>query len=146
MIIGDQTFSSMVNKFAQRVPQLANQVIRKSSLELFTDVVMDTPVDTGRARGNWQISFGSPASGVISEQGDKEGDSASSSPTVQKITDALNSDRTTLTIFLTNNLPYIKKLEYGWSKKAARGMVRKNLMKANIQLLKNIRETAAGGK
>lgn len=146
MIIGDQTFSSMVKKFAQRTPEIANLVIRKSALELFTDVVMDTPVDTGRARGNWQITFGQGATGVLEASGDKENDSASGSPTVQKITDALNADRSTLTIFLTNNLPYIKKLEYGWSKKAARGMLRKNLLKANIQLLKNIRETAVRGK
>lgn len=144
MIIGDQTFSSMVNKFAKTAPEQANAVIRKSTLELFTDVVMDTPVDTGRARGNWQVSFGSPASGVLDERGDKESDNKTSSPTARVVTDALNSDRTTSVIFLTNNLPYIKKLEYGWSKKAARGMVRKNLLKANATLLKNIMAVKSG--
>ena len=144
MIIGDQTFSSMVNKFAKTAPEQANAVIRKSTLELFTDVVMDTPVATGRARGNWQVSFGAPASGVLDERGDKENDNKTSSPTAGVVTDALNSDRTTSVIFLTNNLPYIKKLEYGWSKKAARGMVRKNLLKANATLLKNIMAVKSG--
>lgn len=144
MIIGDQTFSSMVSKFAKAAPEQANAVIRKSTLELFTDIIMDTPVKTGRARGNWQVSFGSPASGVLDERGDKESDNKTSSPTAGVITDALNSDRTTSVIFLTNNLPYIKKLEYGYSKKSPRGMVRKNLLKANATLLKNIMAVKSG--
>lgn len=143
MIIGDQTFSAMVSKFAKQAPEQANAVIRKSTLELFTDIIMDTPVDEGRARGNWQLSFGQPTGGTVDAAGDKESDTRSSSPTVSEVTNKLNADRSNLDIYLSNNLPYIKGLEYGRSRKSPRGMVRKNLMKANITLLKYIRESAA---
>ena len=41
--------------------------------ELFKRIVLRTPVDTGRARGNWQIELGGQAQGTL-EVVDKSGD------------------------------------------------------------------------
>jgi hypothetical protein len=41
--------------------------------------------------------------------------------------------------YLTNNLPYIERLEYGWSKQAPGGMVRKNMQNFNRLFVKNLK-------
>jgi len=137
-IKGANSFSKLVNDFAKEVPELAVQVCNKASLELFERVVMDTPVDTGRARGNWQISIGSAVNSELNTE-DKDG-----SQTIGKATSEILSDKTTAPIFIQNNLPYIKKLEYGYSKKSPRGMLRKNLTFMNRFLSQAVAELKRG--
>ncbi len=94
-------------------------VIRKVALEIFRRVVMRTPVDTGRARGNWQVEIGTPMGGVI-DRFDPNGQRTlfdAESKIAQWQGDAA--------IFFFNNLPYILRLEYSrWSDQAPNGMVR----------------------
>jgi hypothetical protein len=97
--------------------------VRKATLELFGAVIKATPVDTGRAKNNWQCTIGSPASGEL-EEVDKTGSRAIArvyATVPQKIGSI---------VWLTNNVPYIRKLEYGSSKQAGPNvMVRDNVMR-----------------
>ena len=93
-------------------------VVQKVTLDVFTGAIMKTPVDTGRARGNWQASVGSYAH-TSNDATDKAGDS-----TVAKAAAiALGTPAGNIT-YIVNSLPYINKLEYGYSKQAPAGMVR----------------------
>lgn len=74
----------------------------------------------GRFRGNWQVTFDRPAVGAI-DRVDKAG------------TATLAAGREVLahydsgeygSIWFTNNVPYARRLEYGWSKQAPAGIVR----------------------
>ena len=109
-----------------------NQIMRLAALNLFRQVVQKTPVDTGRARGNWQVSVGGAAKGIV--EGEK-----SEEQVLQEIIEVIYEARIKQGFFLTNNLPYIQKLEYGgypnpaktgekliagFSKQAPAGMVR----------------------
>jgi hypothetical protein len=92
---------------------------RAISLELLSSVVLDTPLDTGRAKGNWQAG-----DSVISGEVNRLGDSGALED-INKTVSASNGDDT---IFMTNNLPYIKRLEDGHSQnQAPQGMVKRNL-------------------
>lgn len=137
-IKGANSFSKLISDFAKEVPELAVQVTNKACLDLFSSVVMDTPVDTGRARGNWQISIGQGISSQVDSE-DKDG-----AGTIGKATSRLLTDKTTAPVFIQNNLPYIKKLEYGYSKKAPRGMLRKNLTSMNRFLNQALAELKGG--
>lgn len=115
-------FSSMVSKHVAKAKQAAEDVPRKVAIDLFSSIVRDTPVDTGRARGEWQVSKGAPKT---EETGLK--DKSGSRPTQDIITTAqkVGADEE---IILRNNLPYVHSLEYdGISKKAPEGMVRRNV-------------------
>ena len=106
-----------------KVKQLT--IVRKVALDLLRGVVLDTPVDTGRARANWQVSLGRPAVGEIehasgNEQVAAEAAIAPGTPTIM----AAQGD---VSIYLTNNVPYILVLEDGHSGQAPEGMVRKNI-------------------
>ena len=79
---------------------------------------MKTPVDTGRARGNWQTTIGKPATGNVDAE-DKGGGA-----TIAKVAGAVQGWDGMGDAFLSNNLPYINRLENGYSGQAPSGMVR----------------------
>ena len=77
--------------------------IRKTyAFALYSSIVKKTPVDTGRARGNWNISVGHD---VFTQ--DENRQPKFSSP--EQVPEP-NGDET---IYISNNLDYITKLEYG---------------------------------
>lgn len=111
-----------LKKFGDKAERLMTIIPRKVALEVFSRVVMRTPVDTGRARGNWQANVGSPAAGVV------EATDTGGSDTVMEIANEVESwDVENVAIYLVNNLPYIVALEDGWSDQAPAGMVKVSL-------------------
>lgn len=77
--------------------------------EVLKRIVLRTPVKTGRARGNWQIEFGGPASGILDVTGSKSAmASLAISSGVQKLEDILPFSL----VHITNNVEYISYLEY----------------------------------
>lgn len=112
------TFTLDVSNFVDKASKTADAEVRKICLDLVTGIVLKTPVDTGRARANWFTSIGSPSANVTNST-DPSGSSSISS--------ALGaiSNATGNVLWITNNLPYIYRLEFeGWSKQAPAGMVR----------------------
>ena len=89
------------------------------SLQLLRLIVMGTPVDTGRARGNWQLAINSPQGGTT-ERTDKAGDAVLADANA-----ALVAVKDFEAIWLSNNLPYILRLEEGSSSQAPEGFVAK---------------------
>lgn len=113
------SFSGDIRNFAKDATGAHNKITRAATLELFSGVVKSTPVDTGRARGNWQTAVGSPVAGEIDRE-DKGGSKA-----IAEIVEKSPEGAGQVT-YLTNNLPYIFALEEGSSTQAPEGMVRKN--------------------
>lgn len=85
-------------------------------------VVSSTPVDTGRARGNWQVSLGFP---VVEEQDlvDKAG-----TVTIAAGAAVIRSRQSGQTIFISNNVPYIGRLNQGSSSQAPANFVEMAVM------------------
>ena len=82
---------------------------RKVALGILRDVVLQTPVKTGRARGGWQASTTDTTTQL--DRLDKDG-----SPTI-----TAESGNITIgadTYYIVNNLPYIERLNDGYSKQA----------------------------
>tara|TARA_R110000796_G_scaffold19198_4_gene57529 strand:+ start:1120 stop:1530 length:411 start_codon:yes stop_codon:yes gene_type:complete len=111
------SFEDQLRAFQVKTERNLTQVGRKVALEMFKRVIYKTPVDTGRARANWQVTIGSQASGTV------EIDDKSGGATMSKATAASAGFKAGDTIYLTNNLPYIRKLEEGSSQQAPAGMV-----------------------
>jgi hypothetical protein len=124
---------------------------RSLALELFRRVVIRTPVGNrelwaenkdrlsrglpavprgyvgGRARANWICTYGS-ASATSVDRTDAGG-----AGTIGNIIAAVNGwSPENDAIFLANNLPYIQRLERGWSKQAPSGMVAVAMAEVNI--------------
>lgn len=102
-------------------------IFRKIIIDLDSAVVLSTPVDTGRARGNWFPSLTSP-SNAVGDSVDKSGGNA-----LGRIDGVAGSADVGDVAWLTNNLPYILVLENGSSKQAPQGMVDINLNRVAAQ-------------
>lgn len=113
------SFSSDLTRFMSKAQVEADKACRKIALEVFRGVILKTPVDTGRARGNWQIGV-AVVSGTL-ERDDKNG-SAALGDVVQALRPGVFDKEGQLV--LTNNLPYIRNLEFGSSSQSPQGMVR----------------------
>lgn len=90
----------------------------------------------GRLKGNWQVSQGAPATGVL------ETTDASGAKTIANIAAGLGGWGSAT--FLTNNLPYAEPIEFdGWSSQAPAGMVRVSMSRINQIAATAIRQNKA---
>lgn len=111
-------FAEDLRKLCDRAGDKAEMVVRKTALELQSGMVEKSPVDTGRFKGNWNCGIGVMNTATDSGE-DKTGAGA-----VGRTQTVLDGWKPGQTIWLTNNLPYARRLEYGWSDQAPGGMVR----------------------
>lgn len=110
-------FSDDLAKFEAKTSEKLDLAVRKIALELFSRVILKTPVDTGRARANWQVSIGALPNGTLQLE-DKTGQATISAATAR--TAGVEAGDV---IYLSNNLPYAERLEDGYSLQAPAGMV-----------------------
>jgi hypothetical protein len=113
VISGD--FSGVIDKFCTKSAPIGWQTaIRKIAIEVFSRIIFGTPVREGRARGNWQATIGTPAQGIL-DVVDPAGNA-----TVQAMIAEVSkwTPEDDLPAFITDNLPYIQRLNEGWSKQA----------------------------
>ena len=126
------SFASDVAKFAKLTNASLDETGRAIVLELFGSVIKDTPVDTGRAKGNWQTTIGTPASGTTDRLGEAEA--------LAEVSQEAASFGAGKVIYLSNGLPYILRLEYGWSKQQPGGMARRNAARIQSIVRKAVSE------
>lgn len=121
------SFSLEVAKFAKGTDLKIQRIRRGVTIKLFNAVVMDTPVLSGRLRGNWRFSESTPLTAELNRE-DKTGQIVMRE--VEAGTLASTGD---VSLYLTNNLPYAARIEFdGWSHtKAPDGMVRRNVVRFN---------------
>lgn len=129
------SFALDLKKFAEKAGANAEQVVRRATFEVARSVVMKTPVDTGRARSNWQFGDGEMPAGTL------DGVDPQGSATLTKLSAAIMQSRVGGVTYVANNLPYALRLEYGWSRiQAPNGMVRTTLAEFDSYVLKAVGE------
>lgn len=116
-----RNFALDLKKFGERTEDEARTIFRKIALDLDRAVVLATPVDTGRARGNWFASLNAPSSETT------DSTDATGSGAINRAAGIAQRAKLGDSVWLTNNLPYILPLENGSSKQAPQGMVDVNL-------------------
>ena len=85
------SFSGDIDNFIKKTEAKTLIVFKKVSFDVFGRIIRRTPVDTGRLKGNWQIT---------------------------------SNIKLGKRVFISNNLPYAKRIEDGYSKQAPMGMVK----------------------
>jgi len=127
------SFASDIAKFAKKTGQKLDRAIVSACYQISEAIVMGTPVDTGRARGNWIPTVNNPSRSTLTID-DKAGTMA-----LSKI-GAVTMNAPGNVYYLVNNLPYIQRLEYGWSQQFPQGMVRINVQNFQAALRKAVRD------
>lgn len=118
-----KSFELQLKEFENMTAEKSELLFKKVCFDLSNSIIMDTSVLSGRARGNWQPDINSIQNDVL-EVEDKSGNA-----TVAKVASQTNNLKLGQYFTLTNNLPYILRLEYGWSKKSPNGMLGINVMR-----------------
>lgn len=111
-------FSAQIAEFVAKAKGNADLVVRKVALEMFSRVIQKSPVDEGRFKSSWVVSINSIPTGDPGTI-DKSG-----APSFMRVNAAVVGLNAGDVITMCSNLPYSRKLEYGWSKQAPFGVVR----------------------
>lgn len=128
------SFSTDIAKFVAKTTRKNNAIVRRIVVDLGTSLVMKTPVGEpslwgnpesapegyagGAARANWQYGNGEMPESVL-DLIDKGGNS-----TINRIIGGVKASPAASIHWIANNLPYMQRLETGWSKQAPQGMLR----------------------
>jgi len=110
MTVDEQIKAAMENK----VYKVHRELVRVTAMLAYAYIIQSTPVDTGRARANWNISVNS----VIYTTTD-----STSAPDTNPTLDYKEGD----TYYISNNLPYIQRLNDGYSQQAPANFVEKGI-------------------
>ena len=111
-----QAFVGDLDKFAKKTEINIETVVRKIAFEIYIGVTKKTPVDTGRAKANWNIGTGSIDFSI------NENATSTAQGSAGRLTEPRKGAGNKV-IYISNNLPYINALENGSSQKAPNGMV-----------------------
>jgi hypothetical protein len=128
-------FQADLKQFSQLLDVRVAKLMRYVTLELFGQIVLRWPVDTGYSRANWRIGVGEPDLTVTAPPPDAargKGRQIYGPPDVDFT--ELESIDGTQPVFITNSVPYAIYLEEGHSQQAPNGVVRISVaqLEANI--------------
>lgn len=109
------SFADDLAKYCQAAGDKVDQLVRDTAIGLQASMMTKSPVDTGRFKSNWQCGLGGMNPDTTAPAG---------SDALGRTEVVLQGYKPGQTIWLTNNLPYARRLENGWSQQAPSGMVR----------------------
>ena len=123
-----------VTAIIKSLEKLTEKVVTKITLDVTANLISSTPVDTNWARANWVPTIGKPF----------EADLSSIKPSAQSAASARSKQRSAMgvvlgyklpmgSVFVSNNVPYIGKLNDGSSKQEPAGFVQRAVRKAVTQ-------------
>lgn len=129
-------FKKDVAKFQANTLSAMSQIMQKVSKDLFNKIVLKTPFDSGRAKASWRMSLGD-ADPTVEPEGVEFSEQAAVTKAAAQGAALANFIRAGDTVVISNNLPYIRHLEFGlypipggektrggFSTQAPQGMVR----------------------
>ena len=106
------SFQDQLNiAYVKKVIGNLEKTVRAVALVVDAELAVATPVDTGRARANWNPSLNVPDT-TVREPNQK-----------RSLVPVAAAFKLTDTILISNNLPYIRRLNEGSSKQAPAGFV-----------------------
>ena len=111
-VTNGEQFAVDLDRYSKILGITRVRMYRKLTVDLWNNIVMRTPVDTGRARASWNVAVGSPDPSVPPEL--EEGETYAD-PTLPGLANSLDADQM---IYITSNLDYIQALEDGHSKQS----------------------------
>lgn len=126
-------FEDIINEWVEKVEVNTNDILQTITLMIGKELVYISPVDTGRFRGNWQITIGSPTNHSLVRY-DKEG--------TQTIGDMARDVRILTAgqvAYIQNTITYGADLETGTSRQAPDGIISVTAPKFNLIVQQAIR-------
>lgn len=129
-------FNRQLNAFQKRVEMAALEKLKQAILAVVDEVVSRTPIDTSRARTNWQTTIGSPAAAEVPFTMGTKGSTASQAyqQAMASATAAAKSIKLGNRAYVTNCVPYIRDLNDGTSRQAGPNFVENGVDAAIVRI------------
>lgn len=124
--------SRQMYKIAKAVEEDVNDFVKMVAADTHEQIVERTPVDVGTARSNWIARIGVPWRYVYrafapgSHLG--RGERGNLSGAVRQARAVISRRKPEQTIYITNNLPYITRLNSGYSRQSPAGFVQSGIL------------------
>lgn len=120
-----------LEKKAASLDKAASDLSVKVATAIVLDLAHNTPVDTSKALSNWIVTLDKPSSERIEphfrgEQGSTYRESAAE--TFDRAVQVLKVKKPGQKIFITNNVPYIRRLNEGYSRQQPAGFVERAVL------------------
>lgn len=115
-------FQGDIEKWIKQVKSGLDDVIREFVKAVHADLVKGSPVDTGRFRANWQITYNHIPMYALNEY-DKSGNATIAAGIRTANVLPLGRGGAVTTIYFSNMLIYANALEYGHSQQAPAGVL-----------------------
>lgn len=128
MTINLTEFDAALLRVEGALDKVTVETMQKVVLAVDSAIVLSTPVDTGRARGNWLPSINTPDESKLRDNFDPSGSKAIGE--AQSVASVVKPGDT---VYISNNLEYIGALNDGHSQQAPAGFVEKA-----VQVVKSI--------
>lgn len=132
-----------VRVVVEALDEFLEQIIRAIAFEIVANVKRapgegGTPVDTGWARANWIPRIGEPFRGTTGTREQAEDGNVSESDGNAGLTSLLGYRIERGRVFISNNVPYIVRLNEGSSMQAPSGFVQAAIQEAIESLFRRI--------
>ena len=142
---GSEELSKWLDRMVLKVaPEDAGKLHAKVHIQVGDGVILDTPVGNpdlwespppknyvgGRARGNWQSTIDTIPSEEMALSEDPSGEGRSRQEDAEVIADRIDPGDVS---YITNNVPYIERLNDGWSTQAPAAFVQANIQRVAAQ-------------
>jgi len=137
-------FALDLSKFVNLTNKKMAVVVKKSFIQLSTEIIETSPVDTGRFRANWLPAVNGYRIDTT--------ESTNETKAIAKVISTTNRYKLGDSVTLSNNLPYSTAIEFGlfrgkgdkivggFSKKAPAGVVRVNILRWQKYVDENARK------
>lgn len=122
-------FEDVINRWVEETEEDVKSILQTIVFRIGREVVTLSPVDTGRFKGNWQLTIGSPATGSLLRYDESGGITLSD---MSRVVRTLSPGQVA---YIQNTVEYGYDLEYGSSQQAPDGMVR--ITEAKFAILVN---------
>lgn len=123
--------SKNLKKRSREIKKSASELSVNVALTIVGDLVYKTPVDTSKALSNWIVTLGKPSKDKLDPHFFGEFGSSQKASAAESLTRAkyiLKNKKPGQSIFIVNNLPYIVRLNEGYSAQAPAGFVERAIL------------------
>lgn len=124
---------------AALLPEFGSSFAKHVAITIVTELATVTPVDTSQAISNWTVTLDDPSKAFVGPHYPGERGStyqASSQETIMNAKIALLKKKPGQKIYITNNAPYIRKLNDGSSPQQAAGFVERAVLVGKLSIAK----------
>ena len=131
---------TQIRAIVRGLERVTERVVTKITLDVTANLIETTPVDTGWARANWIPAIGAPiVRDLTGVEATVQNASLGAGEQQQALAAVVTGYKLARgAVFVSNNVPYISKLNDGFSRQAPSGFVQMAIRKAVTQDIKGL--------